>query len=759
MRWGWGLGGLALLVLAMLGDTLVGANPPVLGAPGEDLASQFLPWRYFGFGELAHGNLPLWNPYIFAGAPFFGGMQSALLYPVNWLHLVLPLPLASNWTAALNLWLLGAFVFLWARQRGLHPFASGVAGALATFGAPCFLRVYAGHSTAIAAMPWAALLFLAIDGWLATRRPAWCLLGMLAVAMQILAGHPQYVYLTALATACYSLARLAEPRERRLGAAAGLLSFHSGGALLAALQLVAGMQATAETVRGQALPLFFAGAFSFPPENFVTLVAPGFFGDTLGHPYWGRWYLWEASAFMGVCGLALAAYGAAGKVPGKAALVLTGAASTLLALGEYTPLHRVLYEWLPYFDRFRGTAKFIFPAALMLAVLAAHGMDRILREGVSRRALWVGAAAGLVLVAAAAAVREVDWRPLTEAMLASGQSYADPRLTGSGAFAATSRAFAALGLLLGGATLLAATVAGAWTRREPRAAFLLGVLAVAEVFTFARLHRPTFDSRGIVITELRDFLAAHPGDYRILNLRLPNSGMLTRTLDAWGYDPAVTKRYAELAQWMNGGAPDLATQYVDFHTLHPLLSMLRVKYVVRFEGNIMRIEPFPVEPLGRIELVGAYQLKSGRDAILGAMAAPSFDPRREVILERRPLPEPVSGSGGRATVVREGTDFLEIEAELAQPAVLLVTDAWTPGWRAVSLDPGRSYELMPADYALRAVALDRGRHRLRLEYAPGGLYAAAVVSAIAWAAWLGAALVFLRRLRFNRRLRTNPSTA
>jgi len=75
------------------------------------------------------------------------------------------------------------------------------------------------------------------------------------------------------------------------------------------------------------------------------------------------------------------------------------------------------------------------------------------------------------------------------------------------------------------------------------------------------------------------------------------------------------------------------------------------------------------------------------------------------------------------------------------------------GWRAVSLDPGRSYELMPADYALRAVALDRGHHRLRLEYAPEGLRAAAMVSAIAWAAWVGAAVVFLRRLR------SNPSTA
>jgi hypothetical protein len=742
-----------LLVLAMLGDTLVGANPPVLGGPGNDLAQQFLPWRYFGFSELARGNLALWNPHIYAGAPFFGGMQSALLYPFNWLHLVLPLPLATNWTIALNLWLLGAFVYLWAMQRSLHPFAGVVAGALAMFGAPCFLRVYAGHLTAIAAMPWAALLFLAIDGWLASRRPAWCLAGMLAIAMQILAGHPQYLYLTALAAACYSLARLAEPREHRPAAAVGLLSFHAGGALLAALQLVAGMQATAETVRGQALPLFFAGSFSFPPENLVTLVAPGFFGDTFGLPYWGRWYLWEASAFMGICGLAFAAYGAAGKIPGKTALLLTAAVCALLALGQYTPVYRLLYDWLPFFDRFRGTAKFIFLAALMLAMFAAHGLDRMLREGVPKRALWAGAAAALILVAAAAAVRELDWRPVMQAMLASPASYADRKLAGSGAFADASRAFAALGLMLAAASLILVTALGAWTRRQRQAVFVLGALAVVEVFAFARLHRPTFDSREIVTPQLRDFLASDPGDYRIINPDWPNTAMLMGAFDAWGYDPVVARRYAELVRWMEGGAPDLATQYVDFSTFNPLLSMLRVKYKVGFERNAMQIVSSPVEPLRRLELVGAYQLRSGRDAILSAMAAPAFDPRREVVLERRPQPEPVAGAAGRASVLREGTDFLEIEAELPQPAVLLVTDAWTPGWRAVSLDPGHNYELVPADYALRAVALDRGHHRLRLEYAPGGLRAAAVVSAIAWIAWAGAALVFLRRMR------SNPSTA
>src|SRR5262249_25744001 len=188
-----------------------------------------------------------------------------------------------------------------------------------------------------------------------------------------------------------------------------------------------------------------------------------------------------------------------------------------------------------------------------------EGVGRGVGEGVWRRVLWTGAAAALVLVAASAALRDVDWRPLTQAIIASGQSYADPMLAASGPFAIASRGFAALGLLLAGATLLAVTAIGVWTRREPRAAFVLGALAVAEVFAFARLPRPTFDSAQIVVAPLRDFLASHPGDYRIVNPLTPNTAMLMGTLDAWGYDPAVTRRYAELVQWMEGGAPDTAT--------------------------------------------------------------------------------------------------------------------------------------------------------------------------------------------------------
>ena len=750
MPWRWGLGGLALLVLAMFLDTLVAADGRVIGALHSDVARHTLPWRAFGFGELAKGNFALWNPHVYGGAPYFGGQSAALLYPPNALFLALPLALATNWSVALNAWLLGAFMFLWALRRGLAPLAAFVAAALILFCAPHFLRVQLGPVTNLATMAWVPLLFLAIDEWLASRRPLWCLLGMLAVAMQILAGQPQYVYYTALVAAAYSGFRLLEAREGRLAAAAGLLSLHLGGAALAAVQLLAGFEATAETVRAQALPYRFAASFSFPPENLVTLLVPGFFGDVWRHPYWGRWYLWEASAFIGVTGLALAAYGiAAAKVAGKRSLLAACAAALLLAFGDNTPLYGVLYEWLPWYDRFRATGKFIFLVALILALFAGCGLDRILRDRtVPAPALWTAGASAAVLLAAAAAARAADWQPLTAAMIRSGESYAQAALHSDPAFASASGAFASLGLLAAGLTLAATAGLALWTRRQPRAALLIGALAVVEVFVFARQQRVTFDSTRLVIPQLRQVIASQPGDYRILDLNFPNGGVFIGARDAWGYDPAVTRRYAELVHWSAGHDPALAMQYVSFDRFHPLLAMLRVKYVVEVKGDIMTMKPLVAAPLAQVELVGGYQVRAGREAVLRALGEPSFDPRKEVVLEREPRPAPVAAARqGRAAVVRQGSDYLDIDADVASPSVLLVTDAWTPSWRARALagSSATEYEVMPANYALRGIPLERGRHLLRLEYAPAGFRIGILISALAWLAWLGGAVLLWRR--------------
>jgi hypothetical protein len=743
-----GLACLAALALAMFADVLA-PGTRVLGHASTDLFRQFLPWREFGFRELAAGNVALWNPHIFGGAPYHGGMQAALFYPLNWLFLVLPTAQAVNWTIALNVWLLGAFTYLWALRRELQPLAAFAGAALLMFCAPFFFHIYAGHLANIAAMAWVPLVLLAVDEWLRTRRPAWCLVGMLAVCMQILAGHPQYVYFTAVAATVYSLLRLAGGYPEALRAAAGLGAFCAGGVALAAVQFFPGVQAAGETVREQALPYALASTFAFPPENLLTLVAPAFFGDARTLPYWGRWYIWEMSLFIGVTGFALAAYGMArGQLAGKRAMLAAVVLMFVLALGKNTPLFGLLYDYAPGFDRFRSLSKFTFFCAVFLALFAAAGLDRILRAGgLERRALQAGVSAAVLLCAAAVAVRWLDWQPVMQAVLARGESYLDPRAYRDAGFVAGARAMASGGLLLAGITLGAACLLAARVQAWRFAALALTLLAIAEVMVVARASRATFDST-LVTAGLPKAVSGQAGEHRVINLFNPNSAMATGGFDVWGYDPGVTRRYAELIEWSEGGDPAKATQYAEFRNFHPLLSMLRARYVVFRDGDGVHVREARSAPLRRLELLGAHRAVADRAAALRALGDPAFDPRREVVLERQPDPVPAPAPApGQAKVVGEGTDYLEIEAHLRSPAVLLVTDAWTPSWQARALEGSTQarYEVMPANYALRGIPLAAGTHRLRLEYSPRYFLLGAWVSALAWLLWSAGLVYILRR--------------
>ena len=152
------LGVLAALTLAMFSGVLFFRPNEVLSDPRMDLNFFFVHWRYFGFHELKTGNLALWNPHCSSGAPFFGNFQSALLYPLNFLYLLVPLEAAINWTIALHVFLGGAFTFYWMRHRGLHSLACLLSAVMFMFCGPHFLQVHAGHLPNLCTLIWAPLL-------------------------------------------------------------------------------------------------------------------------------------------------------------------------------------------------------------------------------------------------------------------------------------------------------------------------------------------------------------------------------------------------------------------------------------------------------------------------------------------------------------------------------------------------------------------------------------------------------------------------
>src|SRR5262245_40939294 len=57
----------------------------------SDLMIENYAWKQFTLNSLKQGEIPLWNPYLFAGVPFLAMGQHSMYYPFSWLFLVLPL--------------------------------------------------------------------------------------------------------------------------------------------------------------------------------------------------------------------------------------------------------------------------------------------------------------------------------------------------------------------------------------------------------------------------------------------------------------------------------------------------------------------------------------------------------------------------------------------------------------------------------------------------------------------------------------------
>ncbi len=345
---------LLAFVLVIFGDVLFAAGDRVVSEARTDICLQYAPWRDFGFSQLRHGNFPLWNPHIFSGAPFFGGAQTGLLYPLNSLYLFLPLARAINWGVALHVFLGGLFMYLWASRRGLRFLACLFCGALWMFCGQHYYHVMAGHLTGLISTAWIPLLFLTLDGLfeeenasltprsvLRTLRSRRVLLGSLTIAMMALGGDPQYLFHVGVAAAIYSaLCWVRTANRARI--LAGLAAMCAVGAAIAAVQILSGMETTAESLRGgHGVPYDFAAVFWLPPENFLTFLAPGFFGpetETAFFRYWGRCFVWEMCLFIGVTGLLLAIYGAITGDRAKRRFSLAMAAILLvLALGAWLP--------------------------------------------------------------------------------------------------------------------------------------------------------------------------------------------------------------------------------------------------------------------------------------------------------------------------------------------------------------------------------------------------------------------------------------
>ena len=158
----WRRGDVLAVVVLVAAPAVIFGVPALLGHAvllGDDLGQNF-PLRVLAGREIRAGQLPLYNPYSWSGAPLLAGWNAGAAYPLTWLFAILPgtaawtLNLIVTWVVAG----LGMFGFLRAlRLRSLAAFLGA------------FSFVFAGamsaqvtHFGLVAGMSWVPVALLSV---------------------------------------------------------------------------------------------------------------------------------------------------------------------------------------------------------------------------------------------------------------------------------------------------------------------------------------------------------------------------------------------------------------------------------------------------------------------------------------------------------------------------------------------------------------------------------------------------------------------
>jgi uncharacterized membrane protein YfhO len=131
-------------------------------------------------------------------------------------------------------------------------------------------------------------------------------------------------------------------------------------------------------------------------------------------------------------------------------------------------------------------------------------------------------------------------------------------------------------------------------------------------------------------------------------------------------------------------------------------------------------------------MVSTVGAAANADQALAAIKNSQFDPLTTAVIEgavpaavksRDPVqPEPVK-------IKRPTNDRVSIEITATSPGYLVLTDIYYPGW-TVTVD-GRPTTIVRANYLMRAVAVEPGRHQIEFLYRPKSLTAGFIL-ALGW---------------------------
>jgi hypothetical protein len=653
---------------------------------------------------LHHGELRLWNPYLFCGYPLYNDPQVHPFYPPNlFLHSLLPYRLAYDLNLFLHFFFSGAAMFWLLRGSGRSEAAATLGGVL------WMLLGYNAHwiSTGIlmGASVFAPLALLGLQRGLARRDFTSLALGGLSLGLVILGSHGQHALHLMIFFSLWMLVswiRVGEARSFLLKGGALYLGAALGvGAAAILTQLDSVMNGL--RVPGDDLQLHYASPWSQP--LYIAGVA---LGKVCIPP--GGLLRSEFTIYAGVVGTLLAAAGAARGFRDPWIRFVTIVAGAILLVAFVKPLAEFML--LVPFLNLGMPARWLYVFGFALALLAAAGVDALREEPAkSLRALVIGGAVCLLVLAVQ--YKRGAW---VESLIG---------LALAAAWILTSRSAPRLGMAFCFAAILCDLLPNfVLFNRHADPAPLATPVPALETLASGDPWRAT--------GSLRSAGGPPPADGWIFSIG--NNILALHGVEAvMGYEAIAPQSAVDFCLAINGGKGVMGSGRV-LAVINPdsrLLDLANLKYFFM---------PWPYDPGPRFRKLGewgpltvyensaalprAYLASSAaiaateKDAY-AALLSEGFDPRTTVVLQQDQFPsEPprVSLGGGSVAWKSRGADRFELQVEAKADSILVVSDTDYPGWEA-ELD-GRATPIRRANLAFRAVAVPAGTHRVTMRFRP-----------------------------------------
>ena len=745
----------AAFAIWVIGDTVV----------PWDSKNQFYPFFRFLGDALQHGEIPLWNPYHFAGHPWIADPQSLVFTPSMMLFaLVAPHASMRLFDAVIFAHLTGGGLGMvgLARRRCWHPAAGVLMAMIFMLGGAASARLQ--HTGMIISYSYFPLAFWTLE--IALERISYrfaIAFGLLATFMAV--GRDQVAFLL-----CGVLAARVVWSVARSGAPASYLRARLGIVICAAV-IVIGLMAIPvlltmqflDTSNRPAIPFGMALAGSLAPVNFMTMLAPNIFGS-LGNDYWGPAYNTMAVTdftdrafdylFIGTAPILLVIWHglAAGRLFHRGARFFTfvAIAAILYALGRYTPVFPLAFDWIPGVALYRRPADAAFLINIALAFGAGYLLHRYIRDGLPHPFRHLPKVLAIPLPAAIALG--------TALLVGSGLafSFRQNHLANSLAQVAVAVLSAALVAALLyvlraaprrpiAAILIVAATGGELIWRD--AASTLNAERVSRYSIYAT---PT-QSQAAGLAVLRQDMAMNksPGErprVEILGLvdGWENASMMLKLENTLGYNPLRIADY-ERAVGPGENAVDLNVRHFPgtFRGYRcRLASLLGLEYLVLGRPSAKLPRHFP-RPVATLIYAGdsMYVYKLNRtaprtyfaahvksvdsNAVLEDRVLPDFDRTREALIDRSSIKDvddavlhrdPAVSAASQIAITEYHDSSVKIDVQSDIAGVVVLHDLYYPGWE-VRVD-GKKEPVLRANILFRGVEVPAGHHKVEFSFHP-----------------------------------------